>query len=116
MPALWPGLSVSCGSRHSIEVMLNVEDDRIAVGDEGIERQHFRRNGPGLYREFETLQQLDCAARPDAPMTQESTLEAQRHLAIAGAHDQRRQKVGDDVVVVAGVERNTVFGLRLRHA
>ena len=49
-------------------------------------------------------------------MAEQAALEAQGHLAIAGAHHERRHEVGDDVVVVAGVERDALLGVGLGNA
>ena len=49
-------------------------------------------------------------------MAEQPALEAQGHLAVAGAHDHGRQQIGDDVIVVAGVERDAILGVSLRDA
>src|SRR5260370_34281740 len=86
------------------EIVIDVEDHAVAVGDERIQRQHLRRNGAGRHRKLQALQHLYRAPRPHAPVPQQPTLETQGHLAIAGAHHHRRHQVGHDVVVVAGIE------------
>ena len=98
------------------EVVVDIEHDRIAVGDEGIERQHLRWDGAGRDRELQPLQHFDRPARPHAPMAEQSALEAQCHFAIAGAHHHRRHEISDDVIVVAGVERDAILGMGLGNA
>ena len=44
-------------------------------------------------------------------MAEQATLEAQGHLAVAGAHDHRRHQIGHDVIVVAGVEGDALLGM-----
>ena len=62
------------------------------------------------------LQQRHRRLRPHAPMPEQATLEAQRRLLAAVADGERRGEVGDDVIVVAGVERDAVRRTRRRHA
>ena len=83
------------------EVVVDVEHDRVAVGDERIERQHLGRNATGRYRELEAFQELHRPARPYAPVSEQTAAEAKRDLAVAGAHHQRRHEIGNDDHIVA---------------
>ena len=44
--------------RHAtVKIVGDVEHHRVAVGDEGIQRQDFRRDGTGRHRKLQPLQQ-----------------------------------------------------------
>ena len=56
------------------------------------------------------LQQRHRRLHPHAPVAEQAALEAQRRLPAAVADGERRDEVGDDVIVVAGVERDALLG------
>ena len=50
------------------------------------------------------FQQLDCAPRPHRPMAEQTTDNA----ALFASDSKRSEKVGDDIVVVAGIKRDVI--------
>ena len=52
------------------------------------------------------LQQLDRPLRPTRPLTQQPADDPQPHLAASGRDAELRQQIEQDVIVVAGVERD----------
>ena len=136
MPAVWPGLSsslrieavdrahqalapqdlVAAGDAAG-EVVVDVEDRRQL---QSVTKASSASSSSGMAPRptagVDLLQQLDRRLRPHAPMAEQAALEAQRHLAVAGADHHRRDEVGDDVIVVAGVERDAILGAGLGDA
>ena len=126
------GSGVSSGSRQWIEVMspwrrriswqpgmqpaksfATSKIDAVAVGDEAVERQDLRRD-----RRRPPTAPCSCSSSATAPFVHTlqwpSSPPLKRSVTSrpAGADRERRHEVGDDVVVVAGVERDALLGAR----
>lgn len=82
------------------ETVRRVEERRVAVGDLDAEAQQFRC-GVSVAA---FLQQFDRALRPHGPMTEQTADNA----AFFACKSIRREEIGHDVVVVAGVERDII--------
>ena len=71
---------------------------------------------PDVERRVDARHLLDRALRPHAPVAEQAAADAQRHRLVAAPHHKGRQQVQHDVVVVAGVQRDTLFGTGHGHA
>src|SRR5262245_47444708 len=87
----------------------DVENDAIAVGYHRIDGQKIVRDNTGADAGMCARQQLDGSFGPHAPVPQQPALEADLNLALSGADPERRDEIGDDMVVVAGVERDAIL-------
>ena len=79
----------------------DIEDDAVAVGHHGIQRKDLIGYGAAADRAVNLLQQLDgglSSTRSNAPATRHGSA---RHLALADANAERRDKVGHDVIIVS---------------
>ena len=98
------------------ELVRNVEERRVAIGHPAVERQQRVAHCAGADLPLHPRQQLHRRAHPDRPVAQEPTAETQRDRS-AVAHDRvRRDQVQHDVIVVAGVEADALFGVRFGDA
>jgi hypothetical protein len=88
----------------------DVEERGVAVGDARIQRQQCGLGDAGIDRAVDTLEQLDGAARPHAPVPEQAAADAHRDALAAARHHEGLQQVEHDVVVVAGVERDALLG------
>ena len=99
-----------------MEVVGRVEDRRVAVGHRGVERQEFSGYLVLGDRRVDARQKLDRPLDPHAPMAEQPALDAHGALAAIRRHGEGDDEVEDDVIVVAGVERDPVGGIRLDDA
>ncbi len=111
-----PAQDLVAAGDDAVEVIRDVEDRRVAVGDLRVERQEIGRHVVGGVGGLDTLEQRDRLLDPHAPMSEQAALDAQHRLAAVRADDERRDQVEDDVVVVAAIERDAVGGAGLDHA
>src|SRR5947209_17823727 len=93
---------------HAMEIVGRVEDRRVAVGHLSLERQEFSGYLVLGDRRVDALQQLDRPLDPHAPMAEQPALDAHGALAAIRYHGEGGDEVEDDVIVVAGVERDAV--------
>ena len=92
------------------EVVGDVEEHGVAVGDHAVERQQVLGYRAAADAGVDLLEQRHRRFHPHAPVAEQAALEAQRRLSAAVADGERRHQVGDDVVVVAGVEGDALLG------
>ena len=102
------------------EVVGDVEEGAVAVGDAAVEREQLALDRAARLgarqRGLAALEQLDRALRPDRPVAEQAAAKAHRHRRAVAHRRERRDQVEDDVVVVAGVERDALLGARRDHA
>ena len=102
---------------HAVEVVGDVEDRGVAVGHLRVERQQIGRHAVGGDRGVNARSSSSTAFLthtlqwPSRPPLMRTVVDAP-----FARHDERREQIEHDVVVVAGVERDAVGGAGLDHA
>ena len=99
----------------AVEIVRDVEEGAVAVGNPGVEPQQRRVDGAADTIPA-TFQQLDRAAGPYGPMPQQSSTEAQGDRIPVPDDGEGRHEVKHDVVVVAGIECYALLRLGLHQA
>ena len=100
----------------ALEIVGDIEEGAIAVGNLGIHRQQLGVDGIRLDGGVNTAQNPDRRFHPDAPMAEQPALDSDPDFPAVPFHDERRQQVEDDVIVVARVQSDPVRGASLDHA
>jgi hypothetical protein len=85
-----------------------VEEGGIGVGDLHVEAEEVNGDGIADAGELAGLKDLDGLLGPDAPVSEEATDDAAFDVTVADLEAEGGDEVGDDVVVVAGVEGDVV--------
>ena len=98
------------------KVVGDVEEDAVAVGDAAVERQDLGGTAPAADGAMERSSSATAPLRPDAPVAEQAAAEAQHDLALAVRTANGVTRSSDDVVVVAGVERDALLGAGRDHA
>src|SRR5437867_22503 len=94
------------------EAVGDIEKGGVAIGDARVERENLGRYGARRNRLMEASEKADGSAGPHRPMAEQAAAKADGHR-LAVAHDgERRHEVEDDVVVIAGIERDALLGAR----
>src|SRR5262249_51927747 len=94
------------------EIIGDVEECGIAVGDLRGQCHQVAVDGTGMCGLPESGEQFDGAFGPYAPVAEQSAFDAYRDVHAVAGKDERDQQIEHDVVVVAGIERDAVFGAR----
>ena len=111
-----PAQDLVAAGDHALETVGRVEDRRVAVGDLRVERHKLGVNLVGGNGSVNVLQQFDRALDPYAPMAEQPAFDAQGARAPMRDHGEGCDEVEDDVIVVAGIERDALGGIRLGDA
>ena len=106
--ALPPQHLVAAGNAAG-ETVSDVENYAVAVGYHSIDGQKVIWDDTGAGAGVCARQELDGGFGPHAPVPQQAALEAEHRLALGGTNAQRRDEIGDDMIVVAGVEGDAIF-------
>src|SRR5665647_1023215 len=65
---------------------------------------------------MDAVEQLHCVLRPDAPMPQQTALDAHSDSLASALESERGEQVEHDVIVVTGIERDALLGFCRDHA
>src|SRR5690606_16288680 len=96
-----------------MEAVHCVEDGAVRIGKLGGERQDVRRDLRGAVHGAEALEELDRAAGPDGPLSEEPADDpALARLAVGSTKPEGRHEIEDDLIVVPGVERDVLASRR----
>ena len=89
----------------------NVEDAAIGIGERrGFGEPRFVERCPAA-RRLDAREQLDGRASPTRPLAEESAIDPAHGTFTADGDAERREQIDNDVVVVAGIERDIVAPL-----
>src|SRR3954447_25015997 len=92
----------------AMEIVGDVEKRAVAVGDTGIERQQVVWNRTPALRGAAQLELFDRARGPHRPVSKEAATDMGTGGDAAVAQIERQDKIEQDVIVIAGVERDPV--------
>ena len=92
----------------AVEIVGDVEEGAVAIGDAGIERQQIGRQRGLAARGAAPLELLDRARRPYRPVAEQAAAEIGARGDALVAQVERQRQIEQDVVVVAGIERDAV--------
>src|SRR5436305_7645194 len=100
----------------AVKVVGNIEKRAVAVGDARIERQKIGRHRSLVARGAAHLELLDGASGPHRPVAEQSAFEIGSRGDAALAQIERQREVEQDVIVIAGIERNAIERARSGYA
>ena len=92
----------------AVEIIGDVEECAVAIGDSGIERQQVGRHGVLAPRRPAHLELLDRGRGPYRPVAEQAALEISAGGDAVVAQVERQREIEQDVVVIAGIERDAV--------
>src|SRR5690606_29954793 len=93
----------------AMEIIRNVEERAVAVGDAGIKGKKIGGNRilAGFFAA--AVEDLDRALGPDRPVAEKAALETHRYR-LSVSHDGKRcHEIEDDVVVIASIKGDAIF-------
>src|SRR3979411_108348 len=94
----------------AVEIIGDIEERAVAVGDAGIERQQVGRYCCLSPRRAAHFELLDRACGPHRPVAKQAATEPGSRGDAALAQVERQREVEQDVVVIAGIQRDAVEG------
>ena len=100
----------------AVKIVGDIEERAVAVGDAGVERQQVGRQGVLAARGLAHLELLDRARGPHRPVPEQAALEIRARGDALVAQVERQHQVEQDVIVIAGIERDAVERAGRRHA
>src|ERR1041385_6001609 len=100
----------------AMEIVGDVEEGAVAVGNPRIQRQQIRRQLLPVARGTAAYELFDRARGPYRPVAQQATLDMHAGGDAAFAQIERQHEIEQDVVVIAGIERDAVERARARDA
>src|ERR1035437_2930848 len=95
----------------AVKIIGDVEEGAVAVGNAGIERQEIGRDRRLVARGAAHLELLDEARGPYRPVAEQAAAEIRPCGDAAIAQNERQREVEQDVIVVAGIERDAIEGI-----
>ena len=100
----------------AVKIVRHVEKSTVAVGYLGVEREQFGADRAGRDRRLDAREQFHRGFGPHAPVAEQPALDAQHDFLAVALHHERRDQIEDDVIIVAGVQRDAFFRARLDHS
>ena len=100
----------------AVKIVGDIEERAVAVGDAGIERQQIGRHAVLAARGLAHLELLDRARGPYRPVPEQAALEVGAGGDALVAQVERQREIEQDVIVIAGIERDAVERAGRRHA
>src|SRR5262249_29544734 len=95
-----------------LKAIRRVEKRAVAIGHAAVQRKEVFRGGPGRGRGLATPEYLDRGADPDRPVPEQPTAKTHDDALPSPLRYERCQEIEHDMVVVAGVERDTFLSFR----
>ena len=111
-----PAQDLVASGDDAMEVVGDIENGGVAVGHLRIEGEQIVGDRAGLHRSMYPRQQFDRALHPNAPMPQQSALDAHLNWVAVRLDDKWRQQIEHDVIVIAGIKGHAVLGCGFDHA
>src|SRR5918999_3984523 len=99
----------------AVKIVGNVEERAVAIGDTRVERQEIGRHGVLAACRLAHLELPDRARGPYRPVPEQAALEVCSRGDALVAEVERQSEVKQDVIVVAGIERDAVKCVRRSH-
>src|SRR5262249_10580663 len=90
------------------EIVGDIEEGAVAVGDTGIEREQVRRHARLVARGLAGLELQNRALRPYRPVAEQAATDMGARGDTLVAKVERQSKVEQDVIIIAGIERDAV--------
>src|SRR5437867_5399091 len=92
----------------AVKIIGDVEERTVAVGDAGVECQEIGRHRVLVARGAAHLELLDRARGPNRPVAEQAAAEIDSCRDAAIAQVERQREVEQDMIVVAGIERDAI--------
>src|SRR6266702_5310981 len=92
----------------AVKIIGDVEERAVAIGDAGIERQEIGRHGVVAARGAAHLELLDGALGPYRPVAEQAAAERGAGSDAVVAQVERQGEIEQDVIVIAGIERDAI--------
>src|ERR1700722_1869447 len=92
----------------AVKIIGDIKKSAVAIGDAGIERQQVRRHGALAPRGPAHLKLPDRPRTPYRPVAEQAATEINAGSNALVAQIERQREVEQDVVVIAGIERDAV--------
>src|ERR1700724_1414373 len=100
----------------AVEIVGDVEERAVAIGDAGIERPELRRYRRLAPRRATHLELTDRGRGPYRPVAEQAAAEINAGRDAVVAQVERQREIEQDMIVIAGIERAAVERAGSRHA